>query len=328
MCYPVVIVENLQKHFRVHVRGAGWLQALQSLILRRYRIVRAVDGISFTIYRGEIVGFLGPNGAGKTTTLKILAGLLYPTGGTVRVLGHVPQRRECAFLRNITFVMGQKSQLVWDLPPLESFMLHKALYEIPEQLFKESLDELIALLELSPLLAKPVRQLSLGERMRCELALALLHRPQVLFLDEPTLGLDVVAQAQIRNFIRDYNRRHNATVLLTSHYMDDVTALCERVLVVNDGKLVYDGRLDALLERYAPYKFITAILDGAQPDIPLEEFGELVERSGQRVIWRVPRKTTSQCAAHLLKHLHIRDITIEEPPIEDVISAVFAQDGQ
>jgi len=242
-----ICVVDLRKHYRVHERAPGLWNAIKSLLRRQYRLVKAVDGISFSIRQGEIVGFLGPNGAGKTTTLKVLAGLLHPTSGQVRVLGFEPFRRHPDFLRRITLVMGQRSQLVWDLPPMETFLLHKALYDLSDAAFRDALDELVALLDLAPLLSKPVRQLSLGERMRCELALALLHRPQVLFLDEPTLGLDVLAQAQIRQFIREYNRRTQATILLTSHYMDDVLALCRRVMVINHGHLLYDGDLDELL---------------------------------------------------------------------------------
>ena len=318
-----VRVVDLRKYYRVHEREPGLWNAVKSLLRRRYRLVKAVDGVSFSISQGEIVGFLGPNGAGKTTTLKVLAGLLHPTGGEVRVLGFEPFRRQPDFLRRITLVMGQRSQLVWDLPPMETFLLHKALYDLSDAAFREALDELVALLDLSPLLSKPVRQLSLGERMRCELALALLHRPHVLFLDEPTLGLDVLAQGQIRQFIREYNRRTQATILLTSHYMDDVMALCRRVMVINHGRLIYDGDLEELLRRYGRMKVLQVLLeDGADPR-PLSRWGEVVACQGQRVTLRVEREATSAVAAELLASVLVRDLTIEEPPVEEIIAAIF-----
>src|SRR2546426_8576215 len=224
MTAPTIEVRDLRKLYHVHEREAGLLASLRSLVRRRARAVAAVDGISFEVAEGEIVGFLGPNGAGKTTTLKMLSGLLYPTEGDLRVLGHVPSRRERAFLRQITLVMGQRNQLLWDIPAADSFELNRAIYRIPRSDYRRTLDELVALLELAPLLGKQVRSLSLGERMKCEIAAALLHRPRVLFLDEPTIGLDVTAQRRIRGFIAEYNRRHGARVLLTSHNMADVEA--------------------------------------------------------------------------------------------------------
>lgn len=318
-----IYVAVLRKYYWVHEREPGFWNALKSLLRRRYRLVKAVDGISFSISQGEIVGFLGPNGAGKTTTLKVLAGLLHPTEGEVRVLGFEPFRRNPDFLRRITLVMGQRSQLVWDLPPMETFLLHKALYDLDDTAFKEALDELVTLLDLAPLLSKPVRQLSLGERMRCELALALLHRPQVLFLDEPTLGLDVLAQGQIRQFIREYNRRTQATILLTSHYMDDVLALCQRVMVINYGRLIYDGDLEELLRRYGRTKVLQVVLDDGVDPRSLAAWGEVVACQGQRVTLRVEREATSAVAAELLAKVPVRDLTIEEPPIEEIIATIF-----
>src|SRR3954471_11676206 len=224
-------VDKLVKEYRVHERAAGAWASVRSLFRRKYRTMRAVDELSFGIAAGERVGFLGPNGAGKTTTLKVLSGLLHPTSGTVRVDGYDPRRREFAFLRSITLVMGQKQQLLWDLPPVDTFAMNRAIYDIPKRAFDETLAELTTLLELGALVKRPTRQLSLGERMKCELVAALLHRPRVLFLDEPTIGLDVSMQAKMRDFIRDYNQRFGAAVLLTSHYMDDVVALCPRVVV-------------------------------------------------------------------------------------------------
>ncbi|GBC98138.1 ABC transporter ATP-binding protein NatA [bacterium HR17] len=325
VCVQVV---ELCKYYTVHEREPGLWNALRSLLRRRYRLVKAVDGISFTIGRGEVVGFLGPNGAGKTTTLKVLAGLLCPTGGTVRVLGYDPFQRHPDFLRRITLVMGQRSQLVWDLPPMETFLLNKAIYDLSDADFRDALDELVELLDLAPLLSKPVRQLSLGERMRCELAAALLHRPQVLFLDEPTLGLDVLAQAQIRRFVHEYNRRRQATVLLTSHYMDDVLALCQRVMVINHGRLIYDGDLTALLHRYGQKKVLQVVLDDSVPVSVLERWGEVVACHDRRVTLRVPREATSAVAAELLAAVPVRDLTIEEPPIEEIIAALFNTPAQ
>src|SRR5438270_4141778 len=250
----MIEVERLRKSYFVHRREPGLRAALRSLVHRPREEVKAVDDISFRVGAGERVGFLGPNGAGKTTALKVLSGLLHPTSGRVSVSGHVPQQRSREFLRQITLVMGQKQQLLWDLPPSETFLLNRAIYDIPRPQYEETVAELTQLLGLSGLLGKPTRQLSLGERMKCELAVALLHRPRVLFLDEPTIGLDVTMQATVRAFIRAYNERFGATVLLTSHYMDDVAALCPRVLVIDHGRLIYAGSLDELVRRVRPDK--------------------------------------------------------------------------
>jgi len=286
--------------------------------------VRAVEAISFDIGPGEVVGFLGPNGAGKTTTLKMLSGLLYTTSGEARVLGHVPSKREREYLRRITLVMGNRNQLQWDLPALDSFELHRSIYRLPRDQFLETRDELIELLDVGDLVRKPVRQLSLGERMKVEVVDALLHRPQVLFLDEPTIGLDVTMQKRIRSFLAEYNRRHDATVLLTSHYMADVVALCRRVIVIHHGRIMFDGDLSALSEQFAAYKTIeVALADGTTP---LDAYGEVLERDGDRVKLRVEKADAPRVAARLLSEQQIADLTIEEPPIEDVIELVFAQE--
>jgi ABC-2 type transport system ATP-binding protein len=243
----MISVRHLAKHYLVHRRPPGVLAAMRSLVNRKMEKVVAVDDLSFEIAAGERVGFLGPNGAGKTTTLKMLAGLLHPTSGEATVAGFTPRLRQSAFLKSIMLVTGQKQQLLWDLPPAETFELNRAIYDIPREQYRQTLDELVALLDISKLLGKPTRQLSLGERMRCELAAALLHRPKVLFLDEPTIGLDVTMQTAMRGFIRSYNERFGATVILTSHYMEDVAALCPRVIVIDRGKLTYDGTLAALV---------------------------------------------------------------------------------
>jgi ABC-2 type transport system ATP-binding protein len=317
-------VADLRKTYVVPEREAGLKAAIRSLVHRRTRQVRAVDGIDFDIAPGEVVGFLGPNGAGKTTTLKMLAGLLHPSGGEVDVLGHVPWRREKEFLRRITLIMGNRNQLEWDLPAMDSYELYRAIYRIPDADFRRTRDELIELLELQDLVKKPVRNLSLGERMKVEVAGALIHRPQVLFLDEPTIGLDVTMQKRIREFVAEYNRRSGATVLLTSHYMADVQALCKRVIVIHHGRLLFDGRLSALSGRFAAYKTIgLTTLDG----IDLGSFGEVVSRDGDRAVLRVPRDETSAVAARLLADERVSDLTIEDPPIEDVIALVFAQES-
>src|SRR5690242_4166115 len=287
------------------------------------RDVRAVDAISFDIGAGEVVGFLGPNGAGKTTTLKMLSGLLYPTGGDATVLGHVPSKRERDFLRRITLVMGNRNQLQWDLPALDSFELNRAIYRVPHEQFRATRDELVELLEIGDLVRKPVRNLSLGERMKVEIVGALLHLPQVLFLDEPTIGLDVTMQKRIRGFIAEYNRRHGATVLLTSHYMADVEALCRRVIVIHHGRILFDGALSSLADEFAAYKTIGVVLENG--GAPLDAYGDVVHRDGDRVALRVPKRETSRVAARLLADHDVLDLTIEEPPIEDVIESVFAQ---
>jgi ABC-2 type transport system ATP-binding protein len=271
------------------------------------------------------VGFLGPNGAGKTTTLKMLSGLLHPTAGEVAVLGYTPAQRERAFLRQITLVMGNRNQLGWDIPALDSFELNRVVYRLPAADYQRTLAELTDLLDLAPLLRKPVRNLSLGERMKCEVAAALLHRPQVLFLDEPTLGLDVTAQRRIRAFIAEYNRRHGATVLLTSHYMADVEALCRRVIVIHHGTLLYDGDLEGLIGRFSPHKTVIVELARQAAETALRAYGEVVTYEDGRVTLRVAKSETAAVTARLLAELPVTDLTVEDPPIEEVIEQVFNQ---
>jgi len=320
---PVVHVSELTKIFKVPEREAGLRAAAKALIRRQTRSVCAVDEISFEIGAGEVVGFLGPNGAGKTTSLKMLAGLLYPTGGEARVLGFVPSKREREYLRQMTMVMGNRNQLQWDIPALDSFELNRAIYRLQREDYVAMRDELVELLDVGDLVRKPVRNLSLGERMKVEIVGALLHRPQVLFLDEPTIGLDVTMQKRIRTFVADYNRRHGATVLLTSHYMADVEALCKRVIVIHHGRILFDGALATLADEFAAYKTIGVVL--ANGAAPLDAYGEVVHREGDRVSLRVPKTETSRVAARLLADYEVLDLTIEEPPIEDVIESVFAQ---
>ena len=270
-----------------------------------------------------MVGFLGPNGAGKTTTLKMLAGLLYPTGGHCQVLGHDPFRRSRMFLRQITLVMGNRNQLVWDLPASDSFERNRAIYRLDPREYRHTLDELCELLDLDSLLDKPVRNLSLGERMKCEIAVALLHRPRILFLDEPTLGLDVTMQRRIRSFVAEYNLRYGATVLLTSHYMADVEALCKRVVVIHRGALLFDGDLVDLVHRFSPHK--TIIVELANGETDLDGYGEVMHQEAGRTTLRVPKSDTPQITARLLTDLPVMDLTVEDPPIEEVIEQVFAQ---
>jgi ABC-2 type transport system ATP-binding protein len=322
---PAIHVADLRKTFFVPVREGGLLAAIKSLVRRENKAIPAVDGISFEIEPGEVVGFLGPNGAGKTTTLKMLAGLLYPTSGELSVLGHEPSRRESAYLRQITMVMGNRNQLQWDLPALDSYDLLRAIYRIHPDDFRKTRDEFIELLDLGDLVRKPVRNLSLGERMKVETAAALLHRPQVLFLDEPTIGLDVTMQKRIRTFVAEYNRRYGATVLLTSHYMADVQALCKRVIVIHHGKILFDGELAALANRFGADKTIGVTLkEGSTESLDLSRYGTVVGIEDGKVSLKVERGSAPDVAGRLLHDLPVADLTIEDPPIEDVIESVFA----
>ena len=320
-----IAVTDLRKTFRVPVRDAGLRASMRSLVRRTHREVAAVAGVSFSIPAGEIVGFLGPNGAGKTTTLKMLSGLLVPTSGEISVLGHVPARREHDYLRRITLVMGNRNQLQWDIPALDSFEMNRAIYRIPDTDFRRTRDEIVELLEIGDLVKKPVRTLSLGERMKAEIAAALLHRPQVLYLDEPTIGLDVTMQKRIRGFLADYNRQYGATVLLTSHYMADVQALCKRVIVIDHGAILYDGGLRELSVRYSPHQTINVVLTNPAD---LSGYGEVLSAENGRISLKVAKDETSAVAARLLAAFQVSDLTIEDPPIEDVIEQVFAGSGR
>jgi ABC-2 type transport system ATP-binding protein len=323
MTDPVIHLHQLCKTYRVPERESGMGAALKSLFHRRMQEIQAVDGLTFDVSPGEIVGFLGPNGAGKTTTLKMLSGLLHPTGGEGLVLGSVPWKRERSFLRQITLVMGQRNQLVWDIPAADSFELNRVIYRIPAADFRRTLAELTELLDLGPLLKKPVRNLSLGERMKCEIAAALLHRPQVVFLDEPTIGLDVTMQRRIRAFIAEYNHRSGATVLLTSHYMADVAALCKRVIVIHHGQLLFDGELVDLVQKFTSHKTIIVQLEDCQAD--LHAYGEVLNCEDGRFTLHVPKSQTAHVTERLLADLPVIDLLVEDPPIEEVIDRVFSQ---
>ncbi|HEX6537006.1 MAG TPA: ATP-binding cassette domain-containing protein [Gemmatimonadaceae bacterium] len=320
---PAILADRLSKTYDVKVRDPGLRGAARALLRPRYRAVHAVADVSFAIARGEIVAFLGPNGAGKTTTLKMLAGLLHPTSGRAEVAGFDPWTGGAAFKQRIALVLGTKQQLLWDLPPLETFQLNQAIYAIAPADYRRRLDELVTLLDLGDLLDKPVRQLSLGERMKCELAAALLHRPEILFLDEPTLGLDVTAQEAIRAFLRAYRDRHDATVLLTSHYMADVAALASRVAIINHGRLLYDGALEALVARIARTKRLELIVGDGVTRRDLEAFGEVRVFAFPNATLEIPREEVPAASARLLATVPVIDLSIEDPPLEEVIRRAF-----
>ncbi len=320
----MISVRGLQKIYRVHRREPGFVASVSSLFRRKYDDVRAVDGIDFEIEPGERVGFLGPNGAGKTTTLKMLAGLLHPTGGEARVDGHEPKRREEAFLREITLVLGQKQQLIWDLPPSETFELNRAIYGLPRDAFDKTQREIVELLEIGDVIKRPTRQLSLGERMKCELAASLVHRPKVLFLDEPTIGLDVSMQTIVRDFIRRYNEEREATVILTSHNMADVRALCPRVIVINHGKLAFDGELRELVHKTRPNKLIAFRFSKKPERAALDALGEVVRMDDETAELRVPPAKVSDVVAQVIASWAASDLTVTDPPLEEVMADVFA----
>lgn len=322
---PQIQVDQLSKTFKVPEREGGMWASLRSLVKRRHRIVKAVDGVSFAVERGEIVGFLGPNGAGKTTTLKMLSGLLHPTDGKAEVMGFVPWRRESAYLRQISMLMGQRSQLHWDLPVIDSFLVHAAVYDLPKPQYEQTQKELVELLDIGDILKKQARTLSLGERMKCEICVSLLHRPAVLFLDEPTIGVDVTMQARIREFIGNYNRKHGATIILTSHYMADVTALCKRIIVIDHGHILFDGALEDLSAKMAPFKLLKVDLDREVDGYDFAKHGEVVTREGRKVAIRVPKRQAPAITERLLSEVPVLDLTVEDPPIEDVIARTFSE---
>ncbi|MBE9047145.1 ATP-binding cassette domain-containing protein [Pleurocapsales cyanobacterium LEGE 10410] len=319
----IIDVENLSKVYPVAIKNPGLKGTLAHFFRRTYREIKAVQNVSFQIQLGEVVGFLGANGAGKTTTLKMLTGLIHPSEGKVKVAGHVPFRRQPQFLRKTSLVMGQKQQLLWDLPALDSLRINAAVYNIPDRVFKQRLGELAEMLTVQDKLNQPVRKLSLGERMKAELLAALLHHPQVLFLDEPTLGLDVNAQVAVREFLQEYNQRYGATILLTSHYMADITALCDRVLLIHQGQLIYDGLLDELLDRFAPYRQVKVELAQSLSELELASFGEIESIQGQEVRFLVPREKLTATISRILAQLQIQDLNVSDPPIEEIIGRLF-----
>lgn len=321
----VISVSNLSKHYSVYKKDPGLTGSLKSLVSRKYETVKAVEDVSFEIDEGEFVGFIGPNGAGKTTTLKCLSGLLYPTSGNVKVLGYTPFDRKTKFLKQISLVLGQKNQLWWDLPAMETFLLNKEIYQIEKSRFDETVGELSSLLDTGDLLKIPVRKLSLGQRMKMELIASLLHRPKILFLDEPTIGLDIVMQKKIREFLKEYNLKYKSTIILTSHYMGDVEALCERVIVINYGKLLYDGKIEDLISKHAPFKKITVVLNKEESKEKIEKFGNLSRYEYPEWVLKVKKEETNKIAADVLNNFSVEDINIEDPDIENVIRDVFSK---
>lgn len=318
-----IVVEHLGKNFEVTEKGKGIRGTISSLISPSKKIVKALKNVSFSLIQGELVGFIGPNGAGKTTTLKILSGLLYPTSGFIQVLGFDPWERKPDFLREIAVVFGQKNQLWWDLPAIETFELSRAIYEIPRKIYEESLGELVELMEMEKFLNVPVRRLSLGQRMRLELVAALVHKPKILFLDEPTLGLDVVAQQKVRDFIYEYNIKHKATIMLTSHNMDDLIDLAKRVIVMDRGEILFDGDLRELIAKFAKEKIIKVYFAKESDVKRLDEIGKVKRFNYPMAILSVPREASAVAAAELLQNFPVADLTIEEESIEEIIRRVF-----
>lgn len=322
---PIIEIAGLAKSYRIYQKQEGVLASVRGLFRRQYRVVEAVRGIDLLVEQGEFVAFLGPNGAGKTTTLKLLSGVITPSGGTATVMGHVPWKRENAYRRRFALVMGQKNQLWWDLPAQESFRLHQQIYRIEPERFDRTRDELVELLQVGGLLKQPVRELSLGERMKMELIAALLHSPEVLFLDEPTIGLDVIAQHNIQTFLRHYQQLRRITILLTSHYMKDVAALCKRVVIIAQGRIMYDGSLAGIVDRFSSHKVISLQFPAnAEPPSSLDRYGELVEDHFPRVKLRLHRRAVPEALADLLARFTIEDVSVEDPPLEEVIAEMFS----
>lgn len=322
----IISVKNLSKHFKVYKKEPGLMGSFKSLFSRKYETVKAVDNISFDIQEGEIIGFIGQNGAGKTTTLKMLSGLLFPTEGEVSVLDFNPWDRKSEFQKQFALIMGQKNQLWWDLPAIESFHLNKAIYEIPDKQFEDTLEKLSVLLDVKDILQIQVRKLSLGQRMKCELIAALLHNPKVLFLDEPTIGLDVIMQKTLRDFIREYNKEFGATIILTSHYMDDVKELCERVIIIDHGTKVYDGNLNKIIQKYARNKILSLSFSQDVTEKELSEFGTVKLLKENQATLLVERNKATKIAAKILNKYKVNDLNIEEAPIEAIIREIFSSE--
>ncbi len=321
----IIDVSHLSKTYNIYKKEPGFLGSVKSIFSRKYEKVTAVSDVSFQIDEGELIGFIGPNGAGKTTTLKCLSGLLYPSEGKINVLGFNPFQRKNQYLKQIALVMGQKNQLWWDLPAMESFLLNKEIYEVSDKRFKEVLGQLSQLLDVGDLLHVPVRNLSLGQRMKMELIAALIHSPRVLFLDEPTIGLDVVMQKNLRDFIKAYNSTYNATIILTSHYMGDVEELCKRVIMINHGKLLFDGLLSELVQKYAPIKVVNVVLGTYIDPKKFDKLGKVTSFSYPSLTLEIPKKQASDILAQIMKELPVEDMTIEDPQIENIIRDIFTK---
>ena len=319
----IISVKNLSKNFQTYKKEPGFLNTTKSLFFRKYETIKAVDDISFNIEESELIGFIGPNGAGKTTTLKCLSGLLYPTSGDLNIFGYKPWERKSDFLRNIAFVMGQKNQLWWDLPPLDTFLLNKEIYGIADSQYKENLSQLLELLDAKDLVNTPTKKLSLGQRMKCELVAALIHKPKILFLDEPTIGLDVVVQKNLREFIKSYNQMFKATIILTSHYMRDVEALSKRIIIINHGTIIFDGLLSDLIKKHAPHKQVTVYLKEPVDEKKLKNIGKIKTYEFPKLIIEIPTNRISEATGKLLETAVVSDLNIEDPDIEDVIRVIF-----
>lgn len=322
----MITVTSVSKTYKIHQKKDGLGESIKSLFKRSYKYIHAVKDISFTIQQGELVGFIGPNGAGKTTTLKMLSGLLHPSEGKIDVLGFFPPDRNERYLQQISMVMGQRNQLWWDLPAIETFLLHKDIYEIPETNFNQTLNELADLLQVKDILRQPVKNMSLGQRMKCEFIGSLLHTPKVVFLDEPTIGLDVVTQRKVREFIKEYNKKYNATVILTSHYMDDVKEVCERLIIINHGSLLFDGELPTFVKQYANHKILIPIFNSKVTKEELHRFGTVTEFEYPRAVITIPHNNVSKIASELLATYDIEDLDINEPKLEDIIHTLFGNE--
>ncbi|MFK7765815.1 MAG: ATP-binding cassette domain-containing protein [Mariniblastus sp.] len=322
---PTIEIKNLSKTYRVYQKQEGMFASIKGLFHREYREVHAVNNIDLTVEQGEFVAFLGPNGAGKTTTLKLLSGVINPDGGSATVMGHVPWERENEYRRRFALVMGQKNQLWWDLPAMESFRLNQHIYQVPKQEFENTRDELCEMLDVTRLLGRPVRELSLGERMKMELIAALLHKPEVLFLDEPTIGLDVVAQHKIQKFLKEYQQEQKNTILLTSHYMKDIEALCKRVVIIANGSIYHDGSLEDIVDQFSGDKIVTLQLSDVRSLDSLATLPNVMEIEPPKIKFRVERDEVGKVLSQILSAHRVDDIVVEDPPLEEVISNVFSE---
>ena len=322
----MISIKSVSKTYTVHQKTEGLMASIKSLFKRSYKLIPAVKNISISIKQGELVGFIGPNGAGKTTTLKLLSGLLHPTEGEINVLGFSPSDRNEKYLQQISLIMGQRNQLWWDLPAIETFLLFKDIYEVSETDFTQTLNELSELLQVKDILRQPVKNMSLGQRMKCEFIGSLIHKPKILFLDEPTIGLDVVTQRKVREFIKEYNSRHNATIILTSHYMDDVKEVCKRLIIINHGSLLFDGDLDVFVKQYANHKILVPIFNSKVTKEDLQRFGTVTDFEYPRAVITIPHDKISKIASELLAAYDIDDLDINEPQLEDIIHSLFGNE--
>lgn len=326
-----IMVQNLTKVFKVPVRDQGLLSAVKSIIRPKFNEVKAVDNISFNIDKGEMIGFIGPNGAGKTTTLKMLSGLLYPTEGSVSVDGFKPYERKAEYLKKISMVMGNKNQMLWNNTVYDSFYIFKEIYDVPTDDFKKRLDELVELFEITGILKKQSRNLSLGERAKCEFIAALIHNPEIIFLDEPTLGMDVTIQLKLRKYIKEYNQKYGTTIILTSHYMSDITSLCPRVIFIHKGSLRFDGELNSLTDKIAPFKLLKMVFSEGEKQVSEEVLAaaginaDIMEQDEQNVTLRIKKEEIVPVAVHFMSNFKLTDLSIQDPPIEAVIDKVYRE---